>query len=191
MLQKVYRNNVWIDFPSAILWNSIWLFCLSLYVTGLDRRVKVFTLFVGVLIFGPVWVNFSCVTPDDFTWGGGKRCFLRSSSDMKSVNQNNHNSVLMFSPSNVLHVKFLAADCSGPIYRSRGLSRRPADIPPIDPTVLVDLQRHTQEVAQSVETMMRSLNGTIQNVRAWPFVAKWTCPSIGRVEWSSSLCTSD
>lgn len=58
------------------------------------------------------------------------------------------------------------SDCSGPIYRSRGLSRRPADIPPIDPTVLVDLQRHTQEVAHSVEMMMRSLNGTIQNMTA-------------------------
>ncbi|KAM4562687.1 BLOC-1-related complex subunit 6 isoform 1-T2 [Odontesthes bonariensis] len=58
------------------------------------------------------------------------------------------------------------SDCSGPIYRSRGLSRKPADIPPIDPTVLVDLEKHTQEVAQSVETMMRSLNGTIQNMTA-------------------------
>ncbi|KAM6983028.1 BLOC-1-related complex subunit 6 isoform 2-T3 [Tautogolabrus adspersus] len=58
------------------------------------------------------------------------------------------------------------ADCSGPIYRSRGLTRRPADIPPIDPAVLLDLQRHTQEVAQSVEMMMRSLNGTIQNMTA-------------------------
>ncbi|XP_040917761.1 BLOC-1 related complex subunit 6 [Toxotes jaculatrix] len=58
------------------------------------------------------------------------------------------------------------SDCSGPIYRSRGLSRRPADIPPIDPTVLLDLQRHTQEVAHSVEMMMRSLNGTIQNMTA-------------------------
>lgn len=58
------------------------------------------------------------------------------------------------------------SDCSGPIYRSRGLSRRPADIPPIDPAVLLDLQRHTQEVAHSVEMMMRSLNGTIQNMTA-------------------------
>lgn len=58
------------------------------------------------------------------------------------------------------------SDCSGPIYRSRGLTRRPADIPPIDPTVLLDLQRHTQEVAHSVEVMMRSLNGTIQNMTA-------------------------
>ncbi|XP_008411444.1 BLOC-1-related complex subunit 6 isoform X1 [Poecilia reticulata] len=58
------------------------------------------------------------------------------------------------------------SDCSGPIYRSRGLSRRPADIPPIDPTVLLDLQRHTQEVAHSVEMMMKSLNGTIQNMTA-------------------------
>ncbi|XP_038578941.1 BLOC-1 related complex subunit 6 [Micropterus salmoides] len=58
------------------------------------------------------------------------------------------------------------SDCSGPIYRSRGLSRRPADIPPIDPAVLLDLQRHTQEVAQSVEMMMQSLNGTIQNMTA-------------------------
>ncbi|CAB1420051.1 unnamed protein product [Pleuronectes platessa] len=37
------------------------------------------------------------------------------------------------------------SDCSGPIYRSRG---------------------HTQEVAHSVEMMMRSLNGTIQNMTA-------------------------
>ncbi|XP_030589589.1 BLOC-1-related complex subunit 6 [Archocentrus centrarchus] len=58
------------------------------------------------------------------------------------------------------------SDCSGPIYRGRGLTRRPADIPPIDPTVLLDLQRHTQEVAHSVEMMMRSLNGTIQNMTA-------------------------
>ncbi|CAN9515737.1 unnamed protein product [Ophioblennius macclurei] len=58
------------------------------------------------------------------------------------------------------------SDCSGPIYRSRGMSRRPADIPPIDPTVLLDLQKHTQEVAHSVEMMMRSLNGTIQNMTA-------------------------
>ncbi|KAI3356771.1 hypothetical protein L3Q82_003453 [Scortum barcoo] len=58
------------------------------------------------------------------------------------------------------------SDCSGPIYRSRGVSRRPADIPPIDPAVLSDLQRHTQEVAHSVEMMMRSLNGTIQNMTA-------------------------
>ncbi|KAK5622414.1 hypothetical protein CRENBAI_003926 [Crenichthys baileyi] len=58
------------------------------------------------------------------------------------------------------------SDCSGPIYRSRGMTRRPADIPPIDPTVLLDLQRHTQEVAHSVEMMMKSLNGTIQNMTA-------------------------
>ncbi|CAB1336290.1 unnamed protein product [Coregonus sp. 'balchen'] len=60
------------------------------------------------------------------------------------------------------------SDCSGSISsRGRGSSlRQPADIPPIDPAVLVDLQRHTQDVAHSVELMMRSLNGTIQNVRS-------------------------
>ncbi|CAL8368922.1 unnamed protein product [Lota lota] len=58
------------------------------------------------------------------------------------------------------------SDCSGPIHRSRGLVRRPADIPPIDPAVLLDLQRHTQEVAHSVELMMRGLNGAIQNMTA-------------------------
>lgn len=58
------------------------------------------------------------------------------------------------------------ADCSGPIYRGRGSLRRPADIPPIDPAVLLDLERHTQEVAHRVEVMMRSLNGTIQNMTA-------------------------
>ncbi|XP_077588817.1 BLOC-1-related complex subunit 6 [Stigmatopora nigra] len=58
------------------------------------------------------------------------------------------------------------SDCSGPIYRSRGLLRRLEDIPPIDPGVLLDLQRHTQDIAQNVEMMMRSLNGTIQNMTA-------------------------
>ncbi|XP_071020984.1 BLOC-1-related complex subunit 6 [Oncorhynchus clarkii lewisi] len=60
------------------------------------------------------------------------------------------------------------SDCSGSISsRGRGSSlRRPVDIPPIDPAVLVDLQRHTEEVAHSVELMMRSLNGTIQNMTA-------------------------
>ncbi|XP_010894116.2 BLOC-1-related complex subunit 6 [Esox lucius] len=60
------------------------------------------------------------------------------------------------------------SDCSGSTSsRGRGSSlRRPADIPPIDPAVLVDLQRHTQDVAHSVELMMRSLNGTIQNMTA-------------------------
>lgn len=57
-----------------------------------------------------------------------------------------------------------SADCSGPVVRGRGSLRRPADIPPIDPSVLVDLHKHTQDVAQSVELMLRSLNGTIQNV---------------------------
>ncbi|KAM9474926.1 BLOC-1-related complex subunit 6 isoform 1-T3 [Clarias gariepinus] len=58
------------------------------------------------------------------------------------------------------------SDCSGPVVRGRGSLRRPADIPPIDPSVLVDLHKHTQEVAHSVETMLRSLNGTIQNMTA-------------------------
>ncbi|KAK7884617.1 hypothetical protein WMY93_027740 [Mugilogobius chulae] len=59
------------------------------------------------------------------------------------------------------------SDCSGPIYHSsRSAGRRPVDIPPIDPSVLIDLHRHTQEVAQSVEGMMKSLNGTIQNMTA-------------------------
>ncbi|MCJ8734818.1 hypothetical protein PDJAM_G00239700 [Pangasius djambal] len=58
------------------------------------------------------------------------------------------------------------SDCSGPVVRGRGSLRRPADIPPIDPTVLLDLHKHTQEVAHSVEMMLRSLNGTIQNMTA-------------------------
>lgn len=59
------------------------------------------------------------------------------------------------------------SDCSGPITRSsRSVTRRPVDIPPIDPSVLEDLHKHTQEVSQSVEGMMKSLNGTIQNMTA-------------------------
>ncbi|XP_026989843.1 BLOC-1 related complex subunit 6 [Tachysurus fulvidraco] len=58
------------------------------------------------------------------------------------------------------------SDCSGPVVRGRGSLRRPADIPPIDPTVLLDLHKHTQDVAHSVEMMLRSLNGTIQNMTA-------------------------
>ncbi|XP_062396240.1 BLOC-1 related complex subunit 6 isoform X2 [Sardina pilchardus] len=58
------------------------------------------------------------------------------------------------------------SDSSSGSVRGRAVTRRPADIPPIDPSVLLDLQRHTQDVAQSVELMMRSLNGTIQNMTA-------------------------
>ncbi|XP_077080243.1 BLOC-1-related complex subunit 6 [Siphateles boraxobius] len=58
------------------------------------------------------------------------------------------------------------SDCSGPVVRGRGSLRRPADIPPIDPSVLEDLHKHTQDVAQSVELMLRSLSGTIQNMTA-------------------------
>ncbi|KAK1801136.1 hypothetical protein P4O66_022838 [Electrophorus voltai] len=58
------------------------------------------------------------------------------------------------------------SDCSGPVVRSRGSLRRPADIPPIDPSVLLDLHKHTQEMAHSVEIMLRSLSGTIQNMTA-------------------------
>ncbi|XP_048065934.1 BLOC-1 related complex subunit 6 isoform X3 [Megalobrama amblycephala] len=58
------------------------------------------------------------------------------------------------------------SDCSGPVVRGRSSLRRPADIPPIDPSVLVDLHKHTQDVAQSVELMLRSLSGTIQNMTA-------------------------
>ncbi|XP_031422827.1 LOW QUALITY PROTEIN: BLOC-1 related complex subunit 6 [Clupea harengus] len=58
------------------------------------------------------------------------------------------------------------SDSSSGTVRGRGSLRRTADIPPIDPSVLVDLQRHTQDVAQNVELMMHSLNGTIQNMTA-------------------------
>ncbi|XP_051777359.1 BLOC-1 related complex subunit 6 [Erpetoichthys calabaricus] len=49
---------------------------------------------------------------------------------------------------------------------SRTSQRKPADIPPIDPGVVLDLEKHTQDIAQSVELMMRSLNSTIQNMTA-------------------------
>ncbi|TRY66862.1 hypothetical protein DNTS_033029 [Danionella cerebrum] len=58
------------------------------------------------------------------------------------------------------------SDSSGPVVRGRSSLRRSADIPPIDPSVLEDLEKHTQDVAQSVELMLRSLNGTIQNMTA-------------------------
>ncbi|XP_018617774.1 BLOC-1-related complex subunit 6 isoform X1 [Scleropages formosus] len=50
--------------------------------------------------------------------------------------------------------------------QSRGSLRPPADIPPIDPGVLLDLHRQAQEVAQSVELVMRGLGRTIQNMTA-------------------------
>ncbi|MBN3301669.1 BORC6 protein, partial [Amia calva] len=58
------------------------------------------------------------------------------------------------------------SSCQSLDLRSRGSQRKPADIPPIDPAVLLDLQKHTQDVAHSVELMTRSLNGTIQNMTA-------------------------
>ncbi|XP_023691082.1 BLOC-1-related complex subunit 6 isoform X1 [Paramormyrops kingsleyae] len=49
---------------------------------------------------------------------------------------------------------------------SRSCLRPPPDIPPIDPNVLLDLQRQTQAVAQSLDLMMRGLSGTVQNMTA-------------------------
>ncbi|XP_029455455.1 BLOC-1-related complex subunit 6 [Rhinatrema bivittatum] len=48
----------------------------------------------------------------------------------------------------------------------RFLQRNKADIPPIDPEVLKDLERHTEDIAHKVDQMMKSLNGTIQNMTA-------------------------
>ncbi|XP_069499301.1 BLOC-1-related complex subunit 6 isoform X2 [Ambystoma mexicanum] len=50
--------------------------------------------------------------------------------------------------------------------RSPGLQRNKADIPPIDPGVLTDLERLTQDVAHKVDQMMKSLNCTIQNIKS-------------------------
>ncbi|XP_077170842.1 BLOC-1-related complex subunit 6 [Paroedura picta] len=41
-----------------------------------------------------------------------------------------------------------------------------ADIPPIDPEVVRDLERLTRDVAQRVDQMLRVLNGSIQNMTA-------------------------
>ncbi|KAG9336051.1 hypothetical protein JZ751_003317 [Albula glossodonta] len=46
----------------------------------------------------------------------------------------------------------LDSDSDYPV-RGRGSLRRPVDIPPIDPNVLLDLQRHTQDVAQSMTAL--------------------------------------
>ncbi|KAE8612033.1 hypothetical protein XENTR_v10012685 [Xenopus tropicalis] len=52
------------------------------------------------------------------------------------------------------------------IVRRHTLQRSKADIPPIDPEVLKELEIHTQDVALKVDQMMKSLNGTIQNMTA-------------------------
>ncbi|XP_034991169.1 BLOC-1-related complex subunit 6-like [Zootoca vivipara] len=41
-----------------------------------------------------------------------------------------------------------------------------ADIPPIDPQVIRDLERLTRDVAQKVDQMLRALNSAIQNMTA-------------------------
>ncbi|XP_042327667.1 BLOC-1-related complex subunit 6 [Sceloporus undulatus] len=41
-----------------------------------------------------------------------------------------------------------------------------ADIPPIDPHVVRDLERLTRDMAQKVDQMLRALNGSIQNMTA-------------------------
>ncbi|MEE6502630.1 hypothetical protein FKM82_004581 [Ascaphus truei] len=52
------------------------------------------------------------------------------------------------------------------VARYRPLQRNKADNPPIDPEVIVDLENHAQEIALKVDQMMKSLNGTIQNMTA-------------------------
>ncbi|XP_039389994.1 BLOC-1-related complex subunit 6 [Mauremys reevesii] len=53
----------------------------------------------------------------------------------------------------------------GPPFPGLGRSKA-ADIPPIDPAVLAELERLTHEVAHKVDQMMRSLSGSIQNMTA-------------------------
>ncbi|XP_043933542.1 BLOC-1-related complex subunit 6 isoform X2 [Protopterus annectens] len=50
--------------------------------------------------------------------------------------------------------------------RIQGVSRKTADIPPIDPGVLKDLDVMSQDVAQKVDYMLKSLNSIIQNMTA-------------------------
>lgn len=64
-----------------------------------------------------------------------------------------------------LHGALQGLDADNSI-RSPGLQRHKADIPPIDPDVLKDLERLTQDVAHKVDQMMKSLNCTIQNMTA-------------------------
>ncbi|XP_067855026.1 BLOC-1 related complex subunit 6 [Heptranchias perlo] len=55
---------------------------------------------------------------------------------------------------------------SGSNVKTRNMQRLKSDIPPIDPGVLLDLERDAKEVAQKVDQMMKSLNATIQNMTA-------------------------
>uniref|UniRef100_UPI00398F21BC BLOC-1-related complex subunit 6 isoform X2 n=1 Tax=Pristiophorus japonicus TaxID=55135 RepID=UPI00398F21BC len=55
---------------------------------------------------------------------------------------------------------------SGSSVKTRSMQRLRSDIPPIDPGVLLDLERDAKEVAQKVDQMMKSLNATIQNMTA-------------------------
>lgn len=50
--------------------------------------------------------------------------------------------------------------------RIRGVTRKTADIPPIDSGVLKDLEVMSQDVAQKVDHMLKSLNSIIQNMTA-------------------------
>uniref|UniRef100_A0A4W3KBA7 BLOC-1 related complex subunit 6 n=1 Tax=Callorhinchus milii TaxID=7868 RepID=A0A4W3KBA7_CALMI len=49
---------------------------------------------------------------------------------------------------------------------TRSMQRLKSDIPPIDPAVLIDLEKDAQDVAQKVDLMMKSLNATVQNMTA-------------------------
>ncbi|KAM4650619.1 BLOC-1-related complex subunit 6 [Discoglossus pictus] len=55
---------------------------------------------------------------------------------------------------------------TGTNVRHPSLQRNKADIPPIDPNVIKDLEIHTEDVALKVDQMMKSLSGTIQNMTA-------------------------
>ncbi|XP_041047257.1 BLOC-1 related complex subunit 6 isoform X1 [Carcharodon carcharias] len=55
---------------------------------------------------------------------------------------------------------------SGNSVKARSMQRLKSDNPPIDPGVLLDLEKDAKEVAQKVDQMMKSLNATIQNMTA-------------------------
>ncbi|OCT85722.1 BLOC-1-related complex subunit 6 [Xenopus laevis] len=81
---------------------------------------------------------------------------------VSSRDHQQHGTGAPFKPVQTQH----APEKANRIVRRHVLQRSKADIPPIDPEVLKDLEIHTQDVALKVDQMMKSLNGTIQNMTA-------------------------
>ncbi|XP_007888658.2 BLOC-1 related complex subunit 6 [Callorhinchus milii] len=111
---------------------------------------------------------FGGVRARDSKSGEGRRATISSALELEG-SVSHDGDLTHFVANNLQHkIKMSSRQSleSGSGVRTRSMQRLKSDIPPIDPAVLIDLEKDAQDVAQKVDLMMKSLNATVQNMTA-------------------------